>query len=539
MADCLLNHTSCSNPHNPNNDKPLPKRLLELKNRCVVLREDATHKRHPYACLSHCWGPSPRRPESTILKTKRATLERFKLEIPWDQLTNTFQDAIDICRRLGIDFLWIDSLCILQDSIDDWTQNAAEVGSIYENALFTIAATKSNEGCEGCYSTTDSQHLARLVPGSDDIYIRQKPPSYPVHDLDLSNFPLLDRAWVYQELHLSVRVLHFCSQEVIWACRSARRSESGISDEDATNNFEHSTDLHGWDPSWKDLVLRESSPHNDARTLWYRIVEEYTRLHISFPSDIFPALAALTQRMYHLRSPEDVFTAGLWKRTLLLDMMWKSPLGQKLGRPPTWRAPTWSWASVQAQVIWDPKVDSVFKTVRFLDVHCDTEGLPEMGNIIAKSGATITLRAPLIKATWSKPWVRSRQPEIMTSQVNGKVDVNRFYPDYDYDLPGEYHISWRSVVFLVPIAISWTPLEDNYEGRRDGPGSYRHLGLGLRRMREIGGGTSSPAMYERIGYVEIVEDHFEGNLSVQEAQARFERVDSILRSLPHIDLTIV
>jgi len=239
MTDCLLNHTICSKTHIPSNNKPLPKRLLELTNGRVVLREDAADKKHPYAFLSHCWGPSPRHPESTILKTKQATLERFKFEVPWDQLTKTFQDAIDICRKLDIDFLWIDSLCILQDSIDDWTQNAAEVGSIYENVLLTIAATKSKEGCGGCYTKTDSQYHARLVPDVDNIYIRQKPPSYPVYEstLDQSNFPLLNRAWVYQEMNLSVRVLHFCSQEVVWACRSARRSESGISDEEATKEF--------------------------------------------------------------------------------------------------------------------------------------------------------------------------------------------------------------------------------------------------------------------------------------------------------------
>jgi len=196
-------------------------------------------------------------------------------------------------------------------------------------------------------------------------------------------------------------------------------------------------------------------------------------------------------------------------------------------------------ASTQAQVNWDPQLSSIFETVRLLDVRCDIKGLPEMRNIVAKGGATITLRAPLIKATWSKPWVRSRWPEIKTSQVTGKIDANRFFSDYDYDLPGEYHISWQSAFFLVPIAISWISLEDNYEGCRDGPGSHRHLGLGLRRMKENSMGTSSPAVYERIGYVEIVEDRTECNVSVQEAQRRFERVNAILRSLPHINLTIV
>ncbi|KIW34254.1 uncharacterized protein PV07_01045 [Cladophialophora immunda] len=532
MKDCVNNHTNCPNPHagNSNPTPPLPRRLLEVANGKVVLREDTAQKKHPYACLSHCWGPSPRRPESTILKSKWATIEQFKVEVPWAELTKTFQDAIDICRRLGIDFLWIDSLCILQDSNDDWSLNAAEVGSIYENALITIAASKSKEGCQGCYTTTDARHLARLVDGSKDVYVRLKPPSYPVHEvhLDLENFPLLDRAWVYQEMHLSVRVLHFCSQEVMWSCRQMRRSESGVSDEDATDEFVHLSDLHGWDPSWK--VLGKIG-HEDPRALWYRTVEEYTRLHISYPSDIFPALAALTQRMQKLR-PEDRFLGGLWKETLLLDLMWRTSAGPQFARPAKWRAPSWSWASVQVQVAWDLRLDSVYGGVELLDVYCDTKGPPEMGNFsTSQDEVRIALRAPLLKATWKKPWIRSRWPELtrIAGAEDGKMDVNRYYPDYDYDLPGEHRIPWNSEVFIVPIAIlTLVPDEDGGEG----PNNNLHLALVLRPN----GGSG---IYERIGYVELVEDHIVVDWSREGFQARFDRVDAILRAIPRQDITIV
>ncbi|KAJ9613066.1 hypothetical protein H2200_003007 [Cladophialophora chaetospira] len=523
-------------------DEPLPRRLLQITDDRVVLREDPAQKRHPYACLSHCWGNSPRHPQSVVLKTKRSTLAQFKVEVPWNELTKTFKDAVDVCRWLNIEYLWIDSLCILQDSVDDWSQSATEVGSIYENALLTIAATKSKEGREGCYSTPNGQHLAHLVTETDNVYVRRKPPSYPVHDLslDMENFPLLDRSWVYQEMHLSSRVLHFCFQEVIWSCRAMRRSQSGISDEEATTEFENSTDLHGWDPSWKDLE-RQRNPDNfdEVRTLWYRIVEEYTRLHISFPSDIFPALAALTQRMYGLRSDGDVFMAGLWRKTLLLDMMWRSPTGIAFERPRRWRAPTWSWASVQTQVIWDPRLDSVFDAVELHEVNCETQGPPELGSLNARGEATVVLHAPLIKATWQRAWARSRNPELILDEIEGRLDTNRYFPDYDYDLPGEHHIPWNSSLHLLPMAIAWIPLENNYQGRRDGAGGYRHVGLGLRELEKSDSGPSSPALYERIGYVEIVEDHAQANMTVDEAREAFERVDSILRSLPRLRLTLV
>ena len=119
------------------------------------------------------------------------------------------------------------------------------------------------------------------------------------------------------------------------------------------------------------------------------------------------------------------------------------------------------------------------------------------------------------------------------------LDINRYFPDYDYDLPGDYHIPWESEVFLVPVAIAWIALEDNYQSRRNGAVGYRHIGLGLRKLEKPDPDSSSPVLYERIGYVEIVQDHAQVNMTVNEASETFERVDSILRSLPRLHLTLV
>ena len=235
--------------------------------------------------------------------------------------------------------------------------------------------------------------------------------------------------------------------------------------------------------------------------------------------------------MYRLRSHDDFFMAGLWRKTLLLDMMWTAPFSQVLERPKTWRAPTWSWASVQGQVIWDPRLESIFDAVDILDVHCDTQGPPELGNISSKSGCNAVFRAPLINATWRKPWVRSRWPQLLMSGAQSNLDVNRYCPDYDYDLADDYHIPWESEVFLVPLAIACIPLEDNYQDRRDGAGGIRHLGLGLRKVGNPKPSMSFLAVYERIGYVEIVEEHAQANMSVTKARDTFDRVDQILRSL--------
>src|ERR1700712_4809159 len=129
MSDCDRNHPSCNSA---NSTSQLPKRIIDLTGGSISLREHFTDITF-YACLSHCWGPSDH-----VTKTTSANLDEYKCAIPEANLTKSFRDAVDICRRLNIDFLWIDSLCIIQDSESDWREQSAQMASIYQNARLTI-----------------------------------------------------------------------------------------------------------------------------------------------------------------------------------------------------------------------------------------------------------------------------------------------------------------------------------------------------------------------------------------------------------------
>lgn len=133
IKNCLENHTACTTT---DNKSYTPKRLIDVQNDRIVLREDVQVAR--YACLSYCWGP-----KQSPIQTLSSNLADFQREIPWAQLSKTFQDAVDICRRLDISHLWLDSLCIIQDSPDDWSEQSVLMADIYQNALITIAAAKS------------------------------------------------------------------------------------------------------------------------------------------------------------------------------------------------------------------------------------------------------------------------------------------------------------------------------------------------------------------------------------------------------------
>lgn len=235
IAECSTSHNICRQNLALSKAGQSPKRLLDLANGKVVLRENIETER--YACLSHCWG----NPDH-ITKTTTKTIEGFRSEIPWECLTKSFQDAITVCHELDIPHLWIDSLCIIQDSSDDWLDQAAKMASIYKNAFVTIAATKSANSSEGCFSETDTRYLSSELAAYPGVYVRQRPPAWAGvfrQHVESRAHPLLDRGWVYQEMRLSTRVLHFCTEEVVWECQAKLQSESMIVGQDFTADQEH------------------------------------------------------------------------------------------------------------------------------------------------------------------------------------------------------------------------------------------------------------------------------------------------------------
>ncbi|KAI9777863.1 MAG: hypothetical protein M1839_008540 [Geoglossum umbratile] len=507
-----------------------PTRMLDLRNGMVILRENIQPQR--YACLSHCWGPA-----ADIVKTTVENLEEFKIKIPWDRLTTTYKHAVDICQRLDISFLWIDSLCIIQDSKDDWKEEAANMANIYENAFITIAAGRAPDTLAGCYSKTDPEFIANLVPGYHDAYIRQEPPKFPTHwgERDRSGvWPLLNRGWVYQEMRLSRRVLHFCSQEVMWECHTVRKSESGCSDEDLDSDLPR----YGWTkyenvPYWK---LTEN-----PRLLWYRTVQEYSRLKLTFEEDKMPALAALTQRMEILRVG-DRFLAGLWEKTLLLDLLWMVWPSPTRGIPSIRRAPTWSWASVQSQVMWDSAQKSTLSSIQVLDIHYVAMGPSHMGDI---SEASITLSAPLIRAedlfekrlrTCHKrdhDWDSTEELASPSLKRDSDRDLAPEIAIYDYKQDyvsrsaGEHDGASEAEIFFIPIGSA---------------SNDTHSGIQVRKKQ------GSPA-YERIGYVEFMhhkaiekrreEEKMDYMYRKQFMAPLIERMDFIFENLPCSTIILV
>ena len=134
LRDCTENHHLCSEYA----QSPLPKRVLDLggpRDSEVRLLTSEGEIIRRCVCLSHCWGTMTR------LRTFTTNLDSHASCIPWDSLPPTYRDAVRFVRRLDIRYLWIDSLCIIQDDGEDWRREASKMASIFEGAYHTVAAT--------------------------------------------------------------------------------------------------------------------------------------------------------------------------------------------------------------------------------------------------------------------------------------------------------------------------------------------------------------------------------------------------------------
>lgn len=133
-----------------------PKRLLELRADCdtVYLREDGhfdPERAHaPYTTVSHCWGNVP------LQRLTTNNIDQFKTTgISKASLSKTHQDAVHTSLKLGVNFVWIDSLCIIQDNDSDWLEQSTQMHQIYSNSYCNIAATSAINGTAGCFRSRD------------------------------------------------------------------------------------------------------------------------------------------------------------------------------------------------------------------------------------------------------------------------------------------------------------------------------------------------------------------------------------------------
>lgn len=363
---CREEHSDCSGSTSP----PFPDRVLFIEDppSCKVRLLDNAHalKPKPYICLSHRWGPYTR--ESSLTKDR---LPLFCKAIPQHFFYPVLRDAIEIAARLGVEYLWIDCMTIIQDDKDDWDIQASRMASFYENAFLTVSAMS----CTADAPT--SRIFAKTLPTKTTVlgqregrpihmggYRGDDHPFSPFSDMGNSRyltkympkFPLASRGWCFQERILSRRVLHFTEDELMWECKEASWCECRFQED-----------------KWKALKSTQSTLDRE----WPDIVEQYTETELSFERDRLPALSGIAQRYgeYHGLS----YLAGLWLERPE-ELFWHTRTTKKARTP---GYPSWSWASIPGEKnLRNPYRSDVEIVSYSIQLGLNPYGVPESAELV-------------------------------------------------------------------------------------------------------------------------------------------------------------
>ena len=388
IQTCKTQHSICTEAE-VSTTRRLPKRVIyvgpETNNDIRVFEYDDVLNRidEPYIALSHCWGKS----QHLTSKHENNTLDTWKRNIPFNLLPPTFQDAVTVTRKLGIKYVWIDSLCIIQDDADDWAVEAAKMASIYNGADLVLAATGSVDGDGGClFDRTPYVTINGSWPDGKpfEIYGRVSDPHSAFGwgaDLDLykggsntehkdvyPDLPLLARAWCFQERLLATRILHFTKTEAIFDCLTCMECECGALDhhEDDPLVSPRRIIKTGHKYAVETRSITGTSAENQARAklpppskaemdfmqhheLWRDMAVQYSLKDITVKTDGLPAIAGLATKWAGDMTGR--YLAGLWEKNLLDGLRWQATRSDE-GQELEYVAPSWSWLSVQREVDW-------------------------------------------------------------------------------------------------------------------------------------------------------------------------------------------
>ncbi|UPK89627.1 hypothetical protein LCI18_000562 [Fusarium solani-melongenae] len=262
--DC---HCNCKS----GGDRILPTRLVLIddEDSSIRLYETFKEQQGSYAALSHFWGP----PEKHPLRTLQGNIESMKSEIPWDKISVVFGGSIWLCRQLGIKYIWIDSLCIVQDDATEWDIEAAKMAAERWQPQTSSSAPH----------LIVREHYNRLREDDLESSIIEAHKFLPErHHL------LPTRAWAMQESILSTRIVRFTLSNITWECDGETVSEDGFKAVDHPRTFHPSRPFFD--------ALENPTNEGERIELWMGIVAEFTCRSITFPTDRLPAMSGMASR---------------------------------------------------------------------------------------------------------------------------------------------------------------------------------------------------------------------------------------------------
>ncbi|KAJ1325309.1 HET domain-containing protein [Microdochium nivale] len=332
-----------------------PTRLIKVSENQVRLTQ-TTGELMRYTTLSHRWASDER-----FTLTRDTASAWMDSDIPWDTIPKTYRDAIEVTRRLGIGYIWIDTMCIQQDDAADWRRESTQMKAVYGGSYLNIAAVCAAGSHGGLFASSGlvDEFKTHEVPEPGALRIRQQP--HYTHISFGSNYGgssfLLGRGWVLQERVLAPRVVYFDQDELKWECYGGVDCLCGGMLIISNFNFDYREALG----MTKGRSQHESNDSNQAPEeekrlpmQWMRVAERYSQARLSYDSDRVIALAGIAEQAL-VTGRGGKYLAGHWERDLAHQLCWE--VRDTHRRPAAYLAPTWSWLSVFGRLGFSNRMD--------------------------------------------------------------------------------------------------------------------------------------------------------------------------------------
>jgi hypothetical protein len=375
-----------------------------------------------------------------------------------------------VTLKLGLRYIWIDSLCIIQDDQEDLSREIASMADTYQGASVTISAASSasvNDGFISNHKTVSHTRVKLPFQSSTvkdgTILLEQagRLAYNPAED------PINLRAWTLQEHILPRRMLIFGNRQLWWTCESAI-SFDALPRKLITN---------------VPAVQRKSGNDRYSLDYWRSIVCDYTRRFLTYPNDKLPAIAGVAQLYSQFFNSK--YLAGLWEFALLPELMWCSTRSD-ITRPLARRAPSWSWASIDGEVHhnWCP-LDPGPDAPKVVACHIVPVSESSPFGPIDTNRCVLHLEGRLIKAFWHADGRYISTVHTRHMRLNAHTGK-----DEEMEVPsraGRVHADaledeTPKEVWILPITSK--PIRGLLLAQVEG-NTYRRVGLVLRLFKEI------------------------------------------------------
>jgi len=301
-----------------------------------------------YLALSYCWGEEHYNP----LRTTESNYKEHLVGIPSQALALTIRQAIQITQQLGIRYLWVDALCIIQDSPSDKDAQIGQMRSIFENSFLTILAASAANASQGIFTMPH--------PISSQIQIPYLCPDGVIgriwclkrEQLGMKDQPINRRAWTLEERLLSSRKVIYLSDRLAWECDSISLADSG----EISNMHDEDLRLSNYIRNPRPIVSPVSGWLEwGVHTEWVKNVAWYTQRDLTKPGDKLRAIGGIADKYHAIL--RDRYLAGLWRSHISAGLLWRRSVSRTrdtlFPRPLKYRAPSWSWASIDGEVEYD------------------------------------------------------------------------------------------------------------------------------------------------------------------------------------------